>query len=96
MKYAVITEPAYFHDGQRQATKDAGIIAGLNIIRVISEPTAAALAYGFNEHSGERNILVMDMGGGTLDVTLISIDNGVFEVLATNGDTHLGTEIIAF
>jgi len=90
---AVITVPAYFNDAQRQATKDAGTIAGLNVLRIINEPTAAALAYGLNEESmKEKNILVFDLGGGTFDVTMLTIDEGIFEVLATNGDTHLGGE----
>merc|ERR1719149_497435 len=89
---AVITVPAYFNDGQRQATKDAGAIAGLNVQRIINEPTAAAIAYGLDKKGGEKNILVFDLGGDTFDVTLLTIDNGVFEVLATNGDTHLGGE----
>uniref|UniRef100_A0A0K0E7E3 Endoplasmic reticulum chaperone BIP n=1 Tax=Strongyloides stercoralis TaxID=6248 RepID=A0A0K0E7E3_STRER len=92
VKHAVITVPAYFNDAQRQATKDAGTIAGLNVVRVINEPTAAAIAYGLDKKEGERNILVFDLGGGTFDVSLLTIDNGVFEVLATNGDTHLGGE----
>jgi len=91
VKDAVITVPAYFNDAQRQATKDAGVIAGLNVIRIINEPTAAALAYGMDK-KGEKNILVFDLGGGTHDVSLLTIDNGVFEVLATSGDTHLGGE----
>merc|ERR1711988_254305 len=90
--HAVITVPAYFDDAQRQATKDAGTIAGLTIQRIINEPTAAAIAYGLDKKGGEKNILVFDLGGGTFDVTLLTIDNGVFEVLATNGDTHLGGE----
>merc|ERR1711965_704557 len=89
---AVVTVPAYFNDAQRQATKDAGVIAGLNVARIINEPTAAAIAYGLDKKGGEKNILVFDLGGGTFDVTLLTIDNGVFEVLATNGDTHLGGE----
>ena len=88
--HAVVTVPAYFNDAQRQATKDAGKIAGLTIERVINEPTAAAIAYGLDKRDKEENILVFDLGGGTFDVTLLSIDNGVFEVLATAGDTHLG------
>jgi heat shock protein 5 len=101
--------PAYFNDAQRQATKDAGVIAGLNVVRIINEPTAAAIAYGLDKKDGtvflvllsfivhfsdlgERNILVFDLGGGTFDVSMLTIDNGVFEVLATNGDTHLGGE----
>lgn len=91
VKRAVVTVPAYFNDAQRSATKDAGIIAGLDVLRIINEPTAAALAYGLDK-KGEKNILVFDLGGGTFDVTLLTIDNGVFEVLATNGDTHLGGE----
>ncbi|KAJ1976862.1 ATPase with role in protein import into the ER [Dimargaris verticillata] len=90
--HAVVTVPAYFNDAQRQATKDAGTIAGLNVIRIINEPTAAAIAYGLDKKDGERHILVFDLGGGTFDVSLLSIDDGVFEVLATAGDTHLGGE----
>ena len=89
---AVITVPAYFNDAQRQATKDAGVISGLSVKRIINEPTAAAIAYGLDKKGGEQNILVFDLGGGTFDVTALTIDNGVFEVLATNGDTHLGGE----
>jgi len=89
---AVVTVPAYFNDAQRQATKDAGTIAGLTVQRIINEPTAAAIAYGLDKKGGEKNILVFDLGGGTFDVTALTIDNGVFEVLATNGDTHLGGE----
>merc|ERR1712017_34492 len=89
---AVITVPAYFNDSQRQATKDAGTISGLNVLRIINEPTAAAIAYGLDKKGGEKNILVFDLGGGTFDVTVLTIDNGVFEVVATNGDTHLGGE----
>lgn len=89
---AVVTVPAYFNDAQRQATKDAGVIAGLNVMRIINEPTAAAIAYGLDKKEGEKNILVFDLGGGTFDVSLLTIDNGVFEVVATNGDTHLGGE----
>jgi len=92
IKNAVVTVPAYFNDAQRQATKDAGTISGLNVERIINEPTAAAIAYGLDKKGGEKNILVFDLGGGTFDVTLLTIDNGVFEVLATNGDTHLGGE----
>jgi heat shock protein 5 len=92
IKNAVVTVPAYFNDAQRQATKDAGTIAGLKIERIINEPTAAAIAYGMDKTGGESNVLVFDLGGGTFDVTLLTIDNGVFEVLATNGDTHLGGE----
>lgn len=89
---AVVTVPAYFNDAQRQATKDAGVIAGMKVERIINEPTAAAIAYGLDKTGGEANVLVFDLGGGTFDVTLLTIDNGVFEVLATNGDTHLGGE----
>jgi len=89
---AVVTVPAYFNDAQRQATKDAGTISGMNVERIINEPTAAAIAYGLDKKGGEKNILVFDLGGGTFDVSLLTIDNGVFEVLATNGDTHLGGE----
>jgi endoplasmic reticulum chaperone BiP len=84
--------PAYFNDAQRQATKDAGTIAGLNVMRIINEPTAAAIAYGLDKKEGEKNIIVFDLGGGTFDVSLLTIDNGVFEVVATAGDTHLGGE----
>lgn len=90
---AVITVPAYFNDSQRQATKDAGAIAGLNVMRIINEPTAAAIAYGLDKKGGkEKNILIFDLGGGTFDVSVLSIDDGVFEVKATAGDTHLGGE----
>jgi len=90
---AVITVPAYFNDAQRQATKDAGVIAGLNVLRIINEPTAAALAYGLEKKcKEEKNILIYDLGGGTFDVTLMTIEDGVFEVKATAGDTHLGGE----
>jgi len=90
--HAVVTVPAYFNDAQRQATKDAGVIAGLIVMRIINEPTAAAIAYGLDKKEGEKNILVFDLGGGTFDVSLLTIDNGVFEVVSTNGDTHLGGE----
>jgi len=89
---AVVTCPAYFNDAQRQATKDAGTISGLNVLRIINEPTAAAIAYGLDQTGKEQNILVFDLGGGTFDVSVLTIDNGVFEVIATNGDTHLGGE----
>jgi heat shock protein 1/8 len=89
---AVITVPAYFNDSQRQATKDAGAIAGLNVLRIINEPTAAAIAYGLDNKSEEKNVLIFDLGGGTFDVSLLNIDDGIFEVLATAGDTHLGGE----
>ena len=95
IKDAVVTVPAYFNDSQRQATKDAGAIAGLNILRIINEPTAAAMAYGLNTGSKqERNVLIYDFGGGTFDVSLLNIDDGVFEVIATSGDCHLGGEDI--
>merc|ERR1712025_1330400 len=90
--HAVVTVPAYFNDAQRQATKDAGTIAGLNVMRIINEPTAAAIAYGMDKKEGEKNVLVFDLGGGTFDVSLLTFDNGVFEVVSTNGDTHLGGE----
>jgi heat shock protein 5 len=89
---AVVTVPAYFNDAQRQATKDAGTIAGLNVLRIINEPTAAAIAYGLEKKTKDQKILVFDLGGGTFDVSILGIDEGVFEVLATNGDTHLGGE----
>ncbi|XP_055447945.1 heat shock 70 kDa protein 1A [Psammomys obesus] len=90
---AVITVPAYFNDSQRQATKDAGVIAGLNVLRIINEPTAAAIAYGLDRSGrGERNVLIFDLGGGTFDVSILTIDDGIFEVKATAGDTHLGGE----
>jgi L1 cell adhesion molecule like protein len=90
---AVITVPAYFNDSQRQATKDAGVIAGLNVLRIINEPTAAAIAYGLDTKStGEKNVLIFDCGGGTFDVSILSIEESIFEVKATAGDTHLGGE----
>jgi L1 cell adhesion molecule like protein len=90
---AVVTVPAYFNDSQRQATKDAGTIAGLNVLRIINEPTAAAIAYGLDKKvTGERNVLIFDLGGGTFDVSLLTIEEGIFEVKATAGDTHLGGE----
>merc|ERR1719222_1367459 len=90
---AVVTVPAYFNDSQRQATKDAGAICGLNVLRIINEPTAAALAYGLDsKHKGAKTVLVYDMGGGTFDVSLLEIEDGVFEVKSTAGDTHLGGE----
>ena len=89
---AVVTVPAYFNDSQRQATKDAGAIAGLNILRIINEPTAAAIAYGLDKKDEEKTVLIFDLGGGTFDVSLLSIDDGIFEVKATAGDTHLGGE----
>jgi endoplasmic reticulum chaperone BiP len=90
--HAVVTVPAYFTEKQKLATKDAGTIAGLTVERIINEPTAAALAYGMDKTGEESNVLVFDLGGGTFDVTVLTIDNGVFEVKATNGDTHLGGE----
>lgn len=93
VKKAVVTVPAYFNDSQRQATKDAGTISGMDILRIINEPTAAAIAYGLDtKHTGERHILIYDLGGGTFDVSLLTIEEGVFEVKATAGDTHLGGE----
>lgn len=93
VKKAVITVPAYFNDSQRQATKDAGLIAGLNVQRIINEPTAAAIAYGLDKRGkGEKNVLIFDLGGGTFDVSLLTIEDGIFEVKATAGDTHLGGE----
>jgi heat shock protein 1/8 len=92
---AVVTVPAYFNDSQRQATKDAGVIAGLNVLRMINEPTAAAIAYGLDKKAsrrGEHNVLIFDLGGGTFDVSLLAIEEGIFEVKATAGDTHLGGE----
>ena len=89
---AVITVPAYFNDSQRQATKDAGQICGLNVLRIINEPTAAAIAYGLDKKTEEKMVLIFDLGGGTFDVSLLSIDDGIFEVKATAGDTHLGGE----
>jgi endoplasmic reticulum chaperone BiP len=90
--HAVVTVPAYFNDNQRQATKDAGTIAGLNVLRIVNEPTAAAIAYGLDKSGGERQIIVYDLGGGTFDVSLLTIEHGVFEVQSTAGDTHLGGE----
>ena len=89
---AVITVPAYFNDAQRQATKDAGRIAGLDVIRIINEPTAAAIAYGLDKVSDqtEKNVVIFDLGGGTFDISILELGEGVFEVKATNGDTHLG------
>lgn len=90
---AVVTVPAYFNDAQRNATKDAGVIAGLNILRIINEPTAAAIAYGLDKKtSSDKNVLIFDLGGGTFDVSVLVIDNGIFEVKSTAGDTHLGGE----
>jgi len=92
VKNAVITVPAYFNDSQRQATKDAGVISGLNVLRIINEPTAAAIAYGLDKKGNEKNVLIFDLGGGTFDVSLLTIEEGIFEVKATAGDTHLGGE----
>ena len=92
VKNAVVTVPAYFNDSQRQATKDAGAIAGLNVLRIINEPTAAAIAYGLDKKGEEKNVLIFDLGGGTFDVSLLTIEEGIFEVKATAGDTHLGGE----
>merc|ERR1712235_213065 len=94
VKEAVITVPAYFNDSQRQATKDAGVIAGLNVLRIINEPTAAAIAYGLDKKKGsaECNVLIFDLGGGTFDVSILAIEDGIFEVKSTAGDTHLGGE----
>ncbi|KAL6894351.1 hypothetical protein ACP4OV_008449 [Aristida adscensionis] len=95
VKNAVVTVPAYFNDSQRQATKDAGVIAGLNVMRIINEPTAAAIAYGLDKKAtsvGEKNVLIFDLGGGTFDASLLTIEEGIFEVKATAGDTHLGGE----
>jgi molecular chaperone DnaK (HSP70) len=93
VKEAVVTVPAYFNDSQRQATKDAGKIANLEVKRIINEPTAAAIAYGLDrQQTTEKNILIFDLGGGTFDVSLLAIEEGIFEVKATNGHTHLGGE----
>merc|ERR1712146_426129 len=93
IKKAVITVPAYFNDSQRQATKDAGTIAGIDVLRIINEPTAASIAYGLDrQQAQERNILIFNFGGGTFDVSLLAIEEGIFEVKATNGHTHLGGE----
>jgi molecular chaperone DnaK (HSP70) len=90
---AVATIPAYFNDSQRQATKDAGTISGLNVLHIINEPTAAAIAYGLDQKvTGERNVLIFDLGGGTFNVSLLTIEEGIFEVKATAGDTHLSGE----
>merc|ERR1712050_610960 len=94
VKEAVITVPAYFNDSQRQATKDAGVISGLSVLRIINEPTAAAIAYGLDKKKGqaESNVLIFDLGGGTFDVSILTIEEGIFEVKSTAGDTHLGGE----
>jgi heat shock protein 5 len=89
---SVVTVPAYFADAQRKCTIDAVAIAGLNVIRLLNEPTAASIAYGFGKRGPSRNVLVFDLGGGTFDVSVLNVDYGLFEVLATNGDTHLGGE----
>src|SRR6202012_4852778 len=93
IKYAVITVPAYFNDAQRQATRDAGRIAGLEVLRLVNEPTAAALAYGLDKRK-EGIVAVYDLGGGTFDISILKLHDGIFEVLATNGDTHLGGDDI--
>merc|ERR1719401_622449 len=90
VSHAVVTVPAYFNDAERQETKDAGTIAGLTVARIINEPTAAAIAYGLDKQNRETNILVYDLGGGTFDVSMLTLDEGVFEVLATHGHKHLG------
>merc|ERR1712038_1253013 len=92
VKDAVVTVLAYFNDSQRQATKDAGSISGLNVLRIINEPTAAATAYGLDQKGAEKNVLIFDLGGGTFDVSLLTIEDGIFEVKATAGDAHLGGE----
>merc|ERR1712013_914878 len=93
VKDAVVTVPAYFNDSQRQATKDAGVTSGLNVLRIINEPTAAAIAYGLDKKvSGEKHVLIYDLGGGTFDVSILTIEDGIFEVKSTSGDTHLGGE----
>eukprot|EP00091_Calanus_sinicus_P008550 TRINITY_DN2067_c3_g1_i7.p1 TRINITY_DN2067_c3_g1~~TRINITY_DN2067_c3_g1_i7.p1 ORF type:complete len:308 (+),score=109.15 TRINITY_DN2067_c3_g1_i7:72-926(+) len=95
VKDAVVTVPAYFNDSQRQATKDAGVIAGINVLRIINEPTAAAIAYGLDKKKStdaESNVLIFDLGGGTFDVSILTIEGGIFEVKSTAGDTHLGGE----
>ena len=94
VKKAVITVPAYFNDQQRRATQDAALIAGLDCLRIINEPTAAALAYGLDKQheQGEKNILIFDLGGGTFDISILTVEEGMFEVKATGGDTHLGGE----
>merc|ERR1712053_39013 len=94
IKDAVVTVPAYFNDSQRQATKDAGVISGLNVLRIINEPTAAAIAYGLDKKKDDKesNVLIFDLGGGTFDVSILSIEGGIFEVKSTAGDTHLGGE----
>merc|ERR1719164_161550 len=95
IKDVVVTVPAYFNDSQRQATKDAGAIAGLDVLRIINEPTAAAIAYGLDkkdQSTGEKNVMIFDLGGGTFDVSLLTIEEGIFEVKSTAGDTHLGGE----
>ncbi|KAL2499648.1 Heat shock 70 kDa protein 5 [Abeliophyllum distichum] len=95
IKNAVVLVPAYFNDSQRQATKDDGAIVGLNVMQIINEPTAIAIAYGLNNktsRTGEKNVLIFDLGGGTFDVSLLTIEEGIFEVKATTGDTHLGRE----
>ena len=93
MTQAVITVPAYFNDAQRQATKDAGHLAGLEVLRIVNEPTAASLAYGIDKRE-EAIVAVYDLGGGTFDISILKLKDGIFEVLATNGDTHLGGDDI--
>ena len=93
VKNAVITVPAYFNDAQRQATKDAGVISGLNVLRLISAPTAAAIAYSLDKTGAEKKVLIFDLGGGTFDVSILTIEDGIFEVEATAGDTHLEVKI---
>ena len=92
VKNSVVTMPEYYNDRQRQATKDAGAISGLNVLRIINEPNAAAIAYGLDKKGDEKNVLIFDLGGGTFDVYLLTINEGIFEVKATAGDTHLGGE----
>ncbi|MFS7995809.1 Heat shock cognate 70 kDa protein 2 [Helianthus anomalus] len=95
VKNAIVTVPAYFNDSQRQATKDAGVIAGLNVMCIINEPTAAAIAYGLDKKAssaGEKNVLIFDLGGGTFDASVLTIEEGIFEVKSTAGDTHLEGE----
>ena len=92
---AVVTVPTYFNDSQRQATKDAGTISGLNVLRIINEPTAAAIAYGLDKKvEGERHVLIFDLGGGSFGVSVLTIENGIFEVKAVAGNTHLGGKFI--
>ncbi|KAF8598258.1 heat shock protein 70, partial [Ceratobasidium sp. AG-I] len=92
LTHTIVTVPAYFNNAQRQATEDAGTITGLTVLHIVNEPMAATIVYGLNKKGGETQTIVYNLGGGTFDVSLLSIDNGVFEVLATAGDTHLGAE----